>query len=67
VLTSGEIIEQYPEDTPYPSHLMLGFIDMRPVHIVAADDDKDRVTYIITVYEPSAEEWDASFRRRIKP
>jgi len=67
VLSSGEVIEEYPEDTPYPSRLVLGFIDRRPIHIVAADNDQDRITYIITVYEPNTQEWDSSFRRRLKP
>ncbi len=66
VLTLGEVIEVYPKDAPYPSRLVLGSIDKRPIHIVAADNDKDRVTYIITVYEPSEEEWDSTFHRRLK-
>jgi hypothetical protein len=67
VLTSGEVIEEYPKDTPYPSRLVLGFMDRRPIHVVAADNAVDKVTYIITVYEPSTEEWDSNFRRRLKP
>jgi hypothetical protein len=38
ILTKGEIIEEYADDTPYPSRLILGWIGGRPIHIVAADN-----------------------------
>ncbi|MBM4121748.1 MAG: DUF4258 domain-containing protein [Nitrospira sp.] len=37
VLNVGEIIETYPEDSPYPSCLILGrTVTERPLHIVCA-------------------------------
>lgn len=42
VLTAGETIEDYPEEIPYPSRLMLGWCGKRPLHVVAAD--KRRLT-----------------------
>ena len=38
VLETGEIIEVYPDDTPYPSRLILGWLERRPLHVVAADN-----------------------------
>lgn len=37
VIESGEIIEQYPDDTPYASCLILGHTRSgRPLHLVCA-------------------------------
>jgi hypothetical protein len=38
VLRVGESIEVYADDTPYPSELLLGWRDNRPIHIVVATD-----------------------------
>jgi hypothetical protein len=67
VLRAGERIQDYPNDAPYPSYLMLGRVGIRPLHVVAADHDEDRETIVITVYEPDPERWDAELRRRSKP
>ena len=67
VLTSGERIEDYPDDQPYPSYLVLGSVGIRPLHVVAADIDENRETIVITVYDPDPELWDADLRRRSKP
>jgi Domain of unknown function (DUF4258) len=64
VLASGEMIVSYPSDTPYPSRLMLGFAAGRPLHVVAADDEASGITFVITVYEPSSDVWDETYRRR---
>ena len=64
VLKTGEVIEDYPDDTPYPSQLILGWIQSRPLHVVISNDFKKRDTIIITVYEPDPEQWESGFRRR---
>jgi hypothetical protein len=66
VLSSGEEIRAYPEDKPYPSRLVLGWIGNRPLHVVAADDSSAEETIIITVYEPDPSQWETDFRRRLK-
>jgi hypothetical protein len=63
-LTAGEAIEEYPDDTPYPSRLVLGWVGSRPLHVVAADNPEDEDTIVITVYEPEPNQWEAGFRRR---
>ena len=65
VLETGEIIEKYPDDTPYPSRLMLGWIGRRPLHVVAADNVAGNETIVITVYEPDQDKWSPNFKRRI--
>lgn len=64
VLETGVDIENYPDDLPFPSRLVLGTIGPRPLHVVAADDRQDGNTVIITVYEPDPEKWEDGFSRR---
>ncbi len=65
ILINGEIIENYADDKPYPSQLILGWIDERPIHVVWADNIKDNEIIIITVYEPDTSQWTDDFKRRI--
>ncbi len=55
VIAGGKEIESYPEDRPYPSRLLLGWVEDRPIHVVAAS--AERAIIIITVYEPDAAQW----------
>jgi hypothetical protein len=64
VLATGRVIEDYPNDTPYPSYLMLGWVGTRPLHVVAADNATDQETIVITVYEPDPRQWTPDFARR---
>ncbi len=64
VIENGEIIKSYPEDTPYPSFLLLGFHEQRPIHIVYSYDSIKSNVIIITVYEPSAKIWGKNFKNR---
>ena len=64
IVQTGEVIEDYPTDTPYPSKLMLGWCRARPLHIVVAENKIDKEIIIVTVYEPSLNFWDADCKRR---
>lgn len=64
VLLSGEIIEDYPEDNPYPSVLILGWIDNEPLHVVTALDVLNSNCYIITAYKPDLEHFEPDFKTR---
>lgn len=66
VLESGRLIEEYPDDHPDPSRLVLGWSGSRPIHVVASDDLNTHETIVITVYEPDPAKWEASFSRRRK-
>ena len=61
IITSGEIIEDYPDDVPCPSVLIVGFINSVAYHtVVAVCTDHIRV---ITVYIPAEDKW-IEYRRR---
>ena len=62
VFRTGEIIEQYPEDTPFQSCLILGYSGERALHVVASIDEE--LVYIITAYAPSPEKWEADWKTR---
>ena len=63
VIRNGEIIEEYPDDYPFPSCLILGMtMDGRTIHIVVGMGE-DRL-WLVTAYEPDPEQWDNEFRTR---
>ena len=63
-ISAAEVIEEYLDDTPYPSVLLFGTTRaLRPLHVVCAVDVEDQRTIVITVYHPDARRWD-DFRRR---
>lgn len=74
VLRQGLVLRRYPEDRPFPSRLVLGWIDGparlgtydkgRPIHVVASDDNERGVTWIVTIYEPDPDEWTDQFKWR---
>ena len=65
-LVNGKIIEDYPDDKPYPSALFLGWVGGKPLHIVVALDEKHHWAYIITTYEPNLKYFEADFKTRRK-
>ena len=62
-INSGEIIAQDLKDIPNPSVLILGAArDGRPLHVaVGVGDDK---LYLVTVYFPTLEIWEADYKTR---
>ncbi len=64
VIVSGTVIKSYPDDTPYPSRLILGFDGKRPIHVVSAYSSENDTEYVITVYEPDALKWSDDFTER---
>lgn len=57
-MQKGEIIEDYPDDEPYPSILVLGkTVQGRIIHVVCAYSEVDQLAIIITVYEPDPSRW----------
>ena len=58
----GEIIEDYPDDKYGPSCLILGRTKAdRILHVQASYPPKVKV---ITVYEPSPDEWESDWKTR---
>ncbi|MDZ7336746.1 MAG: DUF4258 domain-containing protein [candidate division KSB1 bacterium] len=65
-ILSGQIIESYPDDEPYPSVLIFGYSQQnRPLHCVCALNENDNWVIVITVYHPDPELWiDYRIRRK---
>jgi hypothetical protein len=62
VFRTGRTIEDYPDDKPYPSRLVLAWVAGRPLHVVAATAAEE--TVIVTAYQPDPERWDETFSVR---
>ena len=63
-VANGEIIEEYPDDKPYPSFLILNFINGEPIHVVFSFDKDNGTIYIVTAYFPDISIWDETFKIR---
>ena len=62
-VNNGEIIEQYPDDFPFPSCLILGKTsDGRYIHVVMSDEGN--ISRIITAYNPDYEKWEEQLKVR---
>lgn len=57
-IATGEIIEDYPDDYPYPSALILGC----GLHVVAGIGDGK--LWLITAYRPDPSQWDDDLKKR---
>ena len=57
-IMTGEVIEDYPDDYPYPSALVLG----NGLHVVAGVGDGR--LWLITAYRPDPEQWEVDLRTR---
>jgi hypothetical protein len=64
IIQSGKIIERYVNDSPYPSRLILGEVNKRPLHIVITENTTENVIIVITVYEPDPRKWIKPDERR---
>ena len=59
----GEIIEQYPDDYPFPSCLIFGKnLQGKIIHAVLSDEGT--ASRIITAYFPDSEKWSEDFKIR---
>ena len=62
-VSTGEVIEDYPQDKYGPSCLLLGFTQAgRPMHIQCSHPSR-LVLKIIKLYEPDTNQW-INFRQR---
>lgn len=66
VIRNGITVINYPDDKPYPSKLMLGFVNERPLHVVLANVKIEKTVIVITAYEPDKNIWQDDFRKRRK-
>ena len=62
-LLSGEIIEEYENDYPYPSCLVYGInLNNKILHVVCGTNDTE--LWIITAYYPDSKEWENDLKTR---
>jgi len=64
LLSSGEVIADYPDDQPFPSTLILGFHGGQPVHAVVARDPGSGECHLVTIYRPDPVMWDEAYKKR---
>ena len=65
-IETGEIIEQYADDVPFPSCLVSGKCrDGKPLHIVIGLKVSE-VCCMITAYRPDTDKWEGDFKTRKK-
>jgi len=65
VLDTGEVIEDYPNDWPYPSKLLLAQLAGQFLHVVVAHNVTDDEMIVVTLYEPDPAKWNSDFKRRM--
>ena len=62
-VNSGIIIEQYPNDFPFPSCLIMGKdVNGKTIHVCMSDEGTS--SRIITAYYPSREKWMEDLKNR---
>lgn len=64
LLKWGETIAEYPDDKPYPSRLLLGWVGERPLHVLVAENKDQAEMIVVTVYEPDLKTWEPDFKKR---
>jgi hypothetical protein len=64
VISSGEIIAEYPDDLPFPSFLLIGWTTKFPLHIVVGFDSENKLCHVITCYIPDPGLWRDDFKTR---
>jgi len=62
----GEIVKDYPDDKPFPSKLVLAWVNQRPLHVVYSIDEEKKITVVITSYIPSTDIWEEDFKTKKK-
>jgi len=62
-IDNGDIIEDYPDDYPYPSCLILGLtISQKSLHVVAGSNGE--FAKVITAYYPDPDKWEHDLKTR---
>jgi hypothetical protein len=64
IINDGKVIERYVNDSPYPSRLIWGQVNNRPLHIVITENKTENKITVITVYEPDPRKWIKNDERR---
>ena len=65
-ILTGDIIEEYPDDFPYPSCLISGFGKRERVHLHTVVGINIPSLWIITAYYPTTDKWYDDYKPRRK-
>jgi hypothetical protein len=60
VVATGRILREYPDDRPFPSRLVLGWVGARPLHVVYGVTPEGE-GIVITGYQPDPAIWNEDF------
>ena len=66
IVCTGEIIEYYPDDTPFPSGLYFGIWKNQSLHVVISYDTRNQMIFLITAYWPDEKHFESDFKTRRK-
>ena len=62
-ILTGEVIEQYPNDYPYPSCLIFGYsVKTKPLHVVLGVGEG--YLWLISSYVPDINRWEPDLKTR---
>lgn len=61
---SGEIVEEYAEERPFPQYLLLHIEQEKALHLIVGNDEQNGICYVMTVYRPDRRLWNDDFKRR---
>ncbi|XWK86376.1 MAG: DUF4258 domain-containing protein [Phormidium sp.] len=64
VVAYGEVIEENPDDTPFPSYLLFDVVEGKPIHVVLSYDESTDTGYVVTAYTPDRNIWQDDFKKR---
>ena len=64
VLLDGEMIEDYPDDFPLPSALLVACSDGRLLHVVVAYHEAAGYAFVVTAYEADDVHFEPDYRTR---
>jgi len=64
VLLSGDWIEEYSNQKPYPGALVLEWVRGQPLHVVLAFDSANKICFVITAYVPDLNHFEKDYRTR---
>jgi len=62
-LEAGEVVERYPGRKPFPAALLLGG-SSRPLHVVAAYDERQDRCHVVTAYRPTPDRFHDDWKTR---
>ncbi|MDO9257671.1 MAG: DUF4258 domain-containing protein [Bacteroidales bacterium] len=66
VLLNGILVNEYPDDKPFPSKLLFAICNNRSLHVVCSENYSDNEIIVITTYEVSTDIWGNDFVTRKK-